>query len=128
MADIELRRVWVLHGQAEKADGLGRRIWDDLQARNLPKVRYDYRDVNMWWRTKSLEMAMVSELEGTVRGRVYIQPYGKALDVGRVITEPDEVNRFKWMAARAFMETIDHAIEVALGEDVKSREESGPSS
>ena len=112
MANIELRRVWIIDDAADKKDGFPRRIWDLIEAKQAPELRMAYQAVNMWWRKDSPVIALTSSLEKTApfNGFIYVQDYGRSLLIGRAVVEPDTLNRFKWMAAAAFEHLIDSAI------------------
>ena len=62
---------------------------------------------------------MESKLERTMplRGAIYAQEYGTTLVVGRVVVQPDAMNRYKWMAAAAFEHLIDRCVSAVVAEE-----------
>jgi hypothetical protein len=119
MADIEYRRVWMIDGAAQKKATVLARIEDLINQSQPPAIAMKHDTVNMWWRKDSPTLALESKLETTMplKASVYAQDYGTTLVIGRVVRQPDSMNRFKWMAASAFEYLIDRAIAAIVSQE-----------
>jgi len=119
MADIEYRRVWMIDGAAEKKATVLARIADLINQSQPPALGMKHDTVNMWWRKDSPMLSLESKLETTMplKASIYVQDYGTTLVIGRVVRQPDSMNRFKWMAASAFEFLIDQAIATIVSQE-----------
>lgn len=119
MADIEYRRVWMIDSAADKKATVLARIEDLINRSQPPALTMKHDTVNMWWRKDSPTLALESKLETTMplKASVYAQDYGTTLVIGRVVRQPDSMNRFKWMAAWAFEYVIDQAIATIVSQE-----------
>lgn len=119
MANVEYRRVWIIDAAGETREEIPRRIGDLIAAVGAPELKMNHDTVNMWWRKDSPVIRLESRLEKTMPlvAAIYVQGYGTSLVIGRVVIEPDSMNRFKWMAAAAFEHLIDHAIGTVVRQE-----------
>ncbi len=119
MADVEYRRVWMIDGAAEKKGTALARIEGLIAQSQPPAIATKRETVNMWWRPNSPALTLESKLETTMplKASVYAQDYGTTLVIGRVVRQPDSMNRFKWMAAAAFEYLIDRAIATIVAQE-----------
>ena len=119
VADIEYRRVWMIDGKTAQPGEVLERIAKVIEASRAPELNIRREVLNMWWRKDSPAIALESKLERTMplRGAIYAQGYGTTLVVGRVVVQPDSMNRYKWMAAAAFEYLIDRCVATIVAEE-----------
>ena len=119
MPDIEYRRVWMIDGTQAEAIGVLERISKLIEASRAPELTISAQTLNMWWRKDSPALALESKLEKSMplRAAIYAQGYGTTLVVGRVVVQPDAMNRYKWMAAAAFEHLIDRCVSAVVAEE-----------
>lgn len=104
-------RTWLLDGMAGKETTLADVIRSALETRRMPSVSISSGTMDVWNRSGTLYIDVISQLDGRVATTIHLLVYGISVSLARVSEAPDHTNYYNALATEAFVTTIDQSLD-----------------